>query len=494
MGWVEIGLALVLFLSAFLLRTLPHLRFPPGGADVWFYFLYIEKLKRERKFPISMDSFLLDEKEQWYPPGFPFFLSLFPQKTLIRYHWVISPSIDLINLLILYGLVRTTTGSFIVALSAGLIYSVTPTLYTENRNLNSRSFGALLGNLTILFAIHFTESYSWEGFVGTMVFGFLTLMSHKLTTQALIFFFLFFALLKGEWIYLGLIVAIFLATFLFSLGFYYKVLLAHIDILKFWRKNLVNLRAHQVFDSPLYRNSNYQSQKFYRSGLKGIGLHLARLFAHNPFTFLIILPPLFGFPLDNYYWWGLAMLILTFLTTFFNPLLFFGEGFKYLKLAAFPLSLCFASYFLGQNNILFNGALTGTILFCTGLMFYLHYYTTVGSKEDVTTTPPDLMGIMALLVALPGERVLCFPSTISDTVAYHTRKKTLWGGHGYGFKNLEPFFPILEKPVEHFLEKYDISYLLLDKQYVKFDEFRFEEKAVELLKENGRFSLYQVHL
>jgi hypothetical protein len=127
-------------------------------------------------------------------------------------------------------------------------------------------------------------------------------------------------------------------------------------------------------------------------------------------------------------------------------------------------------------------------------MFYLHYYTTVGSKEDVTTTPPDLMEMMALLVALPGERVLCFPSTISDSVAYHTRKKTLWGGHGYGFKNLENFFPILGERVENILKRYEISYLLFDKQYIKFDEFRFEEKALELLKENGRYSLYQVHL
>lgn len=79
MGWIEIGLVLLLFLIAFLLRTLPHLRFRPGGADVWFYLLYVEKLKTDKKFPVSMDIFLLDEKEQWYPPGFPLFLALFPQ-------------------------------------------------------------------------------------------------------------------------------------------------------------------------------------------------------------------------------------------------------------------------------------------------------------------------------------------------------------------------------------------------------------------------------
>jgi len=102
--------------------------------------------------------------------------------------------------------------------------------------------------------------------------------------------------------------------------------------------------------------------------------------------------------------------------------------------------------------------------------------------------------MMTRLVELPGERVLCFPATISDTVAYHTRKKTLWGGHGYGFNNLENFFPIVKERVENFFKKYDISYLLFDKHYIRYEDFRFEQKSMELLKENDRFSLYQVHL
>jgi hypothetical protein len=36
----------------------------------------------------------------------------------------------------------------------------------------------------------------------------------------------------------------------------------------------------------------------------------------------------------------------------------------------------------------------------------------------------------------------------------------LWGGHGYGFRKLEPTFPRFLLPIRELLERYDVRYLL----------------------------------
>lgn len=490
---IEISKAVVLFFGALILRIYPHLRHKPGGVDTWFYLFYIEQLKKEKKFPVKLDYFLMEEKEQWYPPAFPIFLSFIPHKLLYRYHWLVSPLVDCLQLLILYFFTLLMTRSSNTALLAGLIYAAAPTLYLENRNLNSRSFGALWHTLAMISVIYFSNFPTTWSLVSIVIFGYLVLMSHKLTAQALFFNLLFFALIKVDWIYLAFMGGILLTTFVLSFGFYYKVLLAHLDILKFWKRHLVNLRAHQILDSPVYGVTGDYSRKFFKPGFKGVAEIGARLFVYNPFLCLIPLIFMCGFPLDDYFLWAFAILFFTFLTAYFKPVRFLGEGFKYLKLGIFPIAYISAGYFFTYESNLFNYSVILLIVLSFAVDIFLYSYTTRQRDESVTSTiTPDLMEMINVIAKSPGKRVLCLPVIISEVVAYHTRKKVLWGGHGYGFKMLEGFFPVLEKPLERFLHRYKIDYLLLDKLYIQIDVFKWEEKSIKKRFENGRYQLFAV--
>ena len=53
-----------------------------------------------------------------------------------------------------------------------------------------------------------------------------------------------------------------------------------------------------------------------------------------------------------------------------------------------------------------------------------------------------------------------------DVVAYKTRQPVLYGGHGYGFKMLEPTYPRLLVTVDILIRKYGVQYILFEDGYL----------------------------
>ncbi|HIE13945.1 TPA: hypothetical protein EYP70_01595 [Candidatus Bathyarchaeota archaeon] len=81
-----------------------------------------------------------------------------------------------------------------------------------------------------------------------------------------------------------------------------------------------------------------------------------------------------------------------------------------------------------------------------------------------------------------------------DIVAYKTGKKVLWGGHSYGFKMLEPIFPVLKMRLGEVVKKYGINYILLFKEYLPdFENFSEKELSIRKLEEDGEYVLYEVN-
>jgi hypothetical protein len=55
---------------------------------------------------------------------------------------------------------------------------------------------------------------------------------------------------------------------------------------------------------------------------------------------------------------------------------------------------------------------------------------------------------------------------LSEKLVHACRISVLWGTHGYGFKTVEPFFPILKKPLSEFVETYSLTHCIVDERYV----------------------------
>src|SRR5262249_8484824 len=72
----------------------------------------------------------------------------------------------------------------------------------------------------------------------------------------------------------------------------------------------------------------------------------------------------------------------------------------------------------------------------------------------------ELNYLMDALKALPRGVVMCVPANWYEVVAYKSGHPVLWGGHGYGFRKLEPTFPRLLLPLAAMIQRYDIRYLV----------------------------------
>src|SRR5258708_11390775 len=71
-GMALVGLALCLRLRVFIGRQ-------PGGVDTWYYLASAQALRTQRRIPISLPQYLLHDKTESYPGGFPALLALLPE-------------------------------------------------------------------------------------------------------------------------------------------------------------------------------------------------------------------------------------------------------------------------------------------------------------------------------------------------------------------------------------------------------------------------------
>lgn len=483
--------SLCLFGLALGIRIYPLLKHTLGGIDAWYFLSYIRELKRTKRFPVKLPQYLMDIEEQWYPPGFPLLLALLPTSFLHEYHWLISPLIDCLQLLLLYVFTLTTTGSLLAAIIASAIYAVTYTLISENLNMNSRSLGATAEVALMLCIVQYIDQAQWWWLVTSLVMGAVVLLTHKMSTQCFVFTILFLTLIESGLTYITLAIGIVIFTLVVSGGFCYKVLLGHIDILLFWQRNLHNLGAHQILESPIYKGEVGVDTKAYKPGMTGLILNVRRVLSHNFFLIPLLIAPFVGYGVDRLYWWAISVYILAFVTTLFGPLRFLGEGYKYLKMAAFPTAYVLSRGGADGYHPILATFIGLAVLVNLSLIVRLYKILSAENRGE-TTTSQALSEAVQFIGRLPQGVVLCLPQTYPDYVVYHTNHKVLWGGHSGGFNLVEDFFPVLRKPIEYFIEKYHVSCILLDKDYVTPAVLGLDSNSsVKELRTIGNIILYE---
>jgi hypothetical protein len=372
---------------------------------------------------------------------------------------------------------------------------MTPTLLTENMTLNSRSTGALINTVVMLSVFQYIDTRDLLWLLLSLFAGAMLLLTHKLSTQSLAVTLLFLGVVEKDIRYVFLLPGIILVAFAISAGFYYKVLLAHLDILLFWRRNLHNLRTHHIFDSPLYNDGTKGSELFHQSGWKGVLRHLQRLLGHNFALVPFILVPFLGNTLDHFFWWAIEVYIIVFVTTFWGPARFLGEGYKYIKLAAFPLAYILSVSLVsaaGIDRSILAILISGMLMANLAAMASVYRSVRLGTGFQDATIPIEMRIAADRIQHLAGQVVCCLPLLYADYISYQTGKDVLWGTHSGGFRLIEDFFPVLKKPLEYFLEKYEVDFLVLDSRYVSPDTLRLNQINVQLVDNINGVLIYQV--
>jgi hypothetical protein len=498
MAFMLVGLGLILLALYLRLRVFIGTR--PGGVDTWYYLASAEAIRRQKRLPISLPQYLLHDKTESYPAVFPLFLALLPQDWLKRNFWLVSPIIDAVQLLLLYLLTFRLTDSVLAAGTAGLIYAVTPQLISETRNLNGRAFASLLQ--TIAMVVLLRSAIPSSGPSVTMVPGDWTLWwvavlliavlynTHTSTTIALLVSVATLTVVFQDVRYvlagvLGLPLAI-----LISGGYYLRVIRNHLHAARFWIRNVHLTRAHQIDDSPILgtpgsaRNAArglYQSPFFL----------LLRILGENPFILAMLVTPvpanIWG---EHMYWWAVAILVWSVLTTFGGPLRILGPGFHYMKASVFPTAYALAVTVNIQEGAFSLVGLVLLLSFLASFAALAYFYRVMNRRttEHTAQTPPDLAEASMYLRSMPGRNVLVLPTMYADYVAYAAGKAVVWGGHSGDLTRLEEYYPVVRKPIDYFVRQYEVNYLLLDNAYVAPE--RLDVPDASVLARFGSFGVY----
>lgn len=497
-GFGLVGLALYLRLRIFIGTR-------PGGVDTWYYLASAEAIRSQKRLPISLPQYLLQDETESYPAVFPLFLAALPQRWLKSYFWLLSPIIDAVHLLLLYLLAFRLTDSVLAAGTAGLIYAVTPQLISETRNLNGRAFASLLQTVTMLVLLRSiipsVSPTSWLSDNGQLVVWLIGVLlvavlynTHTSTTIAFLVSAATVSFVFGERrlilaAVLGLPVAIAI-----SRGYYLRVVQNHLYAFRFWLGNVRYTRAHQVQDSPLFGAAAGPRQRQGGAGLYRSTLQLGlRVLGENPFILAMLVTPIpDNIWAKHMYWWAVAILIWSLLTTFGGPLRILGPGFHYMKTSVFPTAYVLSVAVNIQEGTFSVVGLAVLISLIASFAALAYFYRVMARRETEHTaqTPPDLAEAASYLKRLPGERVLVLPSMYADFVAYNAQKSVVWGGHSGNLARFSEFYPVLRKPIDYFIDRYSVDYLVLDHAYVSPDELRLED-SVSMVSTFGPIVLYR---
>ena len=439
-----------------------------------------EALRRSRRLPVVLPPvYLLELQEQWYPPGFTIFLALLPKRLVERYYWALTTAVDAVIVVALFVWLWEAHGPGAAWLGA-VAYAASPIL-NEYGQLTSRSLAVVLA------ALFMVASYLWVdgdggvwALVGAIAAGVAVLYTHKLSAQLLWFLVPFLAVVAQDAAWLAPLAASYAAAFAIGRRHFINILRAHWDIVTFWNRNWRHLGAHAIDASPIYGDPDAGTGFHGKGGIKTLPLQIRRLLQYNP---AVIAVPIIVYAYGNltsfeyfllycivgiYIWAALTLLV--------GPLKCLGEGTKYVKYAISPSLVLVSGLLIAGGESPTALALLAIVMGIQATLYSIVALRLRGAAVGQSgLLTPALDALLSRTAERENVRLMCLPNHLADLTAYRTGAPVLWGTHVYGFRTAEEFFPVLQKPVPHFVERYALTHLLLDRRYTSLARLRLKE-------------------
>lgn len=476
----------------FLARLMPVHRGGKQGCDAYYFLLCAESFRKHKKIPIVLEEYYtLEPQEQWYPPLFSVILGLIPKQALEKYHWVFNQILDYFTLVILFLLLLKLSGIYLASLFC-IVYSLSGAILNELKSLTSRSLTLPLC-LAFFVVNYFAASGDWVALVFAVGLFMVIIFTHKLTLQLLIFVNLFLSIAFFKPNYLSAIILAYLCAFLFFRRMTVKIIMAHWDIVKFWFRNWSLLGAHVVYQSKPYLDEKIQCQYYKQQSLREVVAQLKNL-VHSNYWVLFLAPALLNFKnISGIFQYTTILLasILTWaiLTTFVPLFRCFGLGIQYMKYSNAP-SYVLASGILYLEPNRANMILMAVCLILSLRSYYYNCKTLRPTKSGYSGAfDSDMKEVILNIRSIPSIKLFCLPFHIADLVAYHAKRPVLWGTHGYGFKNVQEIFPVLQKPINEIIKKHSVTHVLLEKNYCTLRDLVLSNNIIVF--ENNKYILIE---
>lgn len=485
-------------LVACLFRVWPRRNCRAFGIDSWYYLSYARTLRRNRRWPVVMPYYLLEQPEQVYPPGFPWLLSWFPTKWLERSHWWINAAIDAIHCALAGVLVWYVSRSLIAVTAAGMLFATSPILLSQATELNSRPLAnvfltAFMLSLSLL-QLGGVPEWAYVGWMLLAVTATVILWTHKLTTQQMMAVLLFWSITHQDLRYLLLASVAVMFSIALSRGWFIQLIKGHVEIVRFWKKNLPCLGVHQVYASSLYFDEEKARAKQGVAGVRASKIHHGLAVGHLALVAALVafgsLPHLSDRASLEWFLaeWVVVVFLAVFSTTWVPILKPFGEGFKYLRYGVFPWSVGIGLWVVEQGHWL--AWLSFVVLVAIQVTVACHLIR-AQQQNFLANVDPDTEAVLKELALQPEDGVLALPFTRCEAIVYFCGKKVLAGAHSMGWDRLAAFWPVLQKPIEFFLKEYDIHWLWVDTRYVDMVDLRLDSFRLAPWMQRGPVQLFR---
>ena len=147
--------------------------------------------------------------------------------------------------------------------------------------------------------------------------------------------------------------------------------------------------------------------------------------------------------------------------------MFRGVGFvsQYGKLAL-PVGLICTGYILNNSHLRYIAYLVLAYSLYQGARYLLNLLLNPVMKNGLFRWDIEkLIKTFDFIKTLNDPLIMCIPNNYSDLLAYHCRKRVLWGTHGSPTKLFESIVPVLFEPLEDIFQKHNVTHLLLDTRH-----------------------------
>ncbi|MFM9941053.1 MAG: hypothetical protein ACKVP7_16350 [Hyphomicrobiaceae bacterium] len=428
----------------------------------------------------SDGRFLLEPREQAYPPIFGWCLSHLPKRVLSGTGavWLCQlADAAALGIGVALGVWLGLGWPGLLVLLAATLFA--PTLVAYNTQLNPRS----LGNLFLMAkmasevaAVGMAGPWSWLFWAIAVAAAAAVWLTHKMTTQLMLVLWLPWAVALGSGapalvVLAGLLLAAVIAgpsAMLFQLA-------AHLDIVRFWSRNWPYLGLNAVAHSPIYGQPTAERHgAFHKPGLAGCLSHFRLILGYAPAMLLmplmLMLPGLPSAPA----WlvvWTVGTLVWAMATSMVPSLKGLGAGSLYIYFGVIPSALWLG--LAADHGHLLAIAATAATAAISSASLVLGWRQRQSRSVKVEDGYENLV---ARLRAIPNARLAVIPLTSADPIAAQTSHSVLWGAHGYGFDQLEPIFPRITRPLGETFARYGIHRLVWNANWWPEAEARLSQE------------------
>lgn len=465
--------------------------------DTWYHLHIADRIRRERRLPDRVDQFIIPGPYD-YPPGLHILLAVFPQDIVSRFKWLFAPVVEMIHLSLVIGVTYWLTQELSTALVAGSIYATYTTQIVQFTALTPRVVGSLLVSVLVLLVFYGLKTGAVPPLVAAVFVGIMLLHTHKMSSQTILFMFVFFSFLWIEPIYVGLVIAMVTLSILVSGGHYLTILRGHISIINFWR------RQHNAGRTPGEFMRRYGKQGSDEDGTDSVIVRLltwvkrnewTMFVADNSWTFLLGLVFVWERYVDAGLYanptpfvtmmsvWAIFILGFAILTQYVPYFKLVGDGYKYFMWGAFPTAVVLAVILPFEWNILITAGYI-TALGCSALYGFVRMYLRVsGLNPDSRTITTDGKKVIEFIEQSDGENVLLLPFGMSFHLLYETELNILF--HQNPKIESESAFPVPVEPLKDIVADYEIDYVVIDT--TKIDVKKFDIKSFDVAFEDSGY-------